>query len=69
MISKTCRAKEKTSEYQSATATNCRKIKRDEQKTVLKSTLMQLKITNAEITALINVIESVIGDEDDGEQG
>jgi len=30
---------------------------------------MQLKITNAEITALINVIESVIGDEDDGEQG
>ena len=45
------------------------KIKRDEQKTVLKSTLMQLKITNAEITALINVIESVIGDEDDGGQG
>ena len=36
---------------------------------VLKNTLGQLRITNAELSALINVIESVIGDEDDGGQG
>lgn len=45
------------------------KMKRDEQKTVLKHTLRQLKITNAEITSLINAIENVIGDEDNGGQG